>query len=475
MKKIIYGIVMGIMMVFGLSFVSAESFVEGSFISGEYVSKVKNGVTHYLTMQFIKDSKGNVVYCMEPYVTFQNGSNYKEYEWDLSSYNKLTESKRRKIELLAYYGYGYEGRTDNKWYVITQVLIWKTIDGENNVYFTDKLNGSKITILADVDLHDNLNRIVKSIDLTMVTNVTINGLNENFEIVSSPYNGYFKNNAYYIPNVSESGVIVYKRKSNYYGKNIALFVSDENQDLIRPGNVSNFDRTFTITMKTGNITLDIRDDDSVYSVEKDFSDTCYEIIDKFDNVVDTVCTGKDPLVFQTKDLPYGTYTVKQVKHGLGYVGDSETYTITIDAKNSTPVLILYNKLLRNTISLTKYACLKEDCVYEENAQFRVLDKYENVVDTLTTDEKGCASILLGYGEYSVEQISGLEGYTMSDSFTKKIVDEDSEISEVLYNYAIINEPEVLGEELPPDTGIGNWFMEIINTIRKLIKTILKFG
>lgn len=484
MKKIFYGFVMGIMMFIGMSFVYAESFVEGSFINGEFVSKVKGGVTYYLTMQFIKDSKGNIVYCMEPYVTFNPGSNYKEIEWDLSSYNKLSESKRRKVELLAYYGYGYEGRTDKKWYVITQVLIWKMVDSDENVYFTDTLNGKKISkyeeemnqILADVNKHDNLSLIAKGIDLTSVTDVTINGLNDSFEIISDPFQGEFKNNSYFLRNVSKDGVIVYKRKNNYYKNNIALFVSDSNQDLIRPGNVVNQERTFTITIKKGNITLDIRDDDSVYSTEKDFSNTCYELYDNTDRVVERVCTGDKAFVFKTDELAYGTYMIKQVSHGIGFLEDKETYKVTVSDSNPAPVVILYNKLLKNTIHLTKYACIKDDCILESNAKFRILDKYENIVDTIETDEQGKCFIVVGYGEYLVEQVSGLDNYTFSDSYVEKIVDQESKHENILYNYAINNEPEVLGEELPPDTGIGNWLIEMINNLKRLIKIILlKFG
>ena len=134
MKKILYGLLVLFSFV---SFVKAESFVEGKFISGEYVNKVKAGVTNYVTMQFIKDNDGNIVYCLEPYVLFKEGDNYEKYEWDLSSYNKLSDEQRRQIELISYYGYGYNGRTTNKWYVITQVLIWKTVDTRGDIYFTD--------------------------------------------------------------------------------------------------------------------------------------------------------------------------------------------------------------------------------------------------------------------------------------------------------------------------------------------------
>ena len=44
-----------------------------------------------------------------------------------------------RISLLAYYGYGYEGHSDQKWYAITQVMIWRTTNPESDIYFTDTL------------------------------------------------------------------------------------------------------------------------------------------------------------------------------------------------------------------------------------------------------------------------------------------------------------------------------------------------
>ena len=79
MKRFIK-ILLFILLILGIEVVKAETFVEGNYISGEYITKKKDGKIHYLTIQYLKDSKGNIVYCLEPYTKFVEGKSYTSYE-----------------------------------------------------------------------------------------------------------------------------------------------------------------------------------------------------------------------------------------------------------------------------------------------------------------------------------------------------------------------------------------------------------
>jgi hypothetical protein len=188
MKKVISLIILLFICLFCLSNnVFATKFYEGDYISGEYISKVNDGKIHYLTMKFINDSNGNVLYCMEPFVKF-----YEDYDYSKSdNYKNYDSSILRKVELLSYYGYGYKNRTSSKWYVITQYLIWKTVSS-NDIYFTDKLNGKKITkytnemneLLNDVNKHD-INNLVVNYDVDYNSNLELDL--SGYEIIKSDY------------------------------------------------------------------------------------------------------------------------------------------------------------------------------------------------------------------------------------------------------------------------------------------------
>lgn len=480
MKKKIILIIIAIILL-SITKVNAETFKEGSYLTGEYISKKHNNKTYYLTVQYIKDSSGNIIYCLEPYAEFNNTTNYQES----TSYSKLTKTKLRKIELLAYYGYGYTGRKESKWYAITQYLIWTTIDSDKNIYFTDKLNGNKISkyqeeikeILKDIENHEEKPNIQDTYTVNYNDSLEITNLNTNYDIVSSIYT-YSQDKNYLFQNITEDSTISYQKKSNKYQNSVTIYTSSNSQDLIKPGNVENTIYNIDIKVQKGDISLDIQDDNSIYTIESDFSNTCYALYNSQNEEIDRVCTGTNSMQYTTETLPYGTYTIKQLSNGIGYLKDSKEYQITIDETEEHPKVTLYNLLLRNTLNLNKYLCQEEDCKKEPDAEFSIYDSQDNLVTTLKTDNNGTSSYTLGYGTYKVVQISGKENYTLNDPFTFKVQNEEDDLTYNLNDYLIKEVEEVEKvekvEETPPATGISFTYLisNLATVIKKLISCIL---
>jgi hypothetical protein len=447
MKKIMVMFIL--LLIISVGFVKAESFVEGNFISGEYISKRKDGAIHYMTVQYLKDSNGNIVYCLEPYTKFVEGKSYTSFEGDISGYNDLSEAQKRKISLIVYYGYGYGSRNTSKWYAITQYLIWDTVtNGNGTIYFTDKLNGNKIEkytteindILSDVNNHDKKPSGIYDRTINYHEGIVVNGVDkDNYEVVNSSYK-YTFNNDLRVSDIRENGSIEFRKISNYYKNRVAIFDSTQSQDLIRPGNVNNPVYKMNVNVLKGNLILDIKKDDSVYTVESDFSNTCYDV---FRNgvIVDSVCTSNDNLVYQTVDLSYGDYEIVQKSVGIGYKKDENIYKVFMNANNPKPVINLNNLLLRNDIEIKKYACKDQVCNPESDAKFSVLDIKGNLVNNIVTDKEGHAKIELGYGTYKIKQISGLYKYSEADEYSEKIIDEDASHFKELFNYYIENKEE----------------------------------
>lgn len=468
MKRILYGLVIVIICLFiSTSSVDALSFKKGSYIGNLYVNKTKNGVTHYMSMRFIKDNLGRAVYCLEPFVLFYDGKDYNE----VIDYTKISDEKLRRVELLAYYGYGYEGRTHENWYAITQVLIWKEVDPDADIYFTNSLNGQRDdlafvnemnSLLNDVNNHDLKPDFVKDYTVNYGDNLDITGLDfANYELVCNEMSGdYFK-----LENIKESSVVTFKqKKTNYYINDIGIYIGEGSQDLLLPGNIDNKSYSFNINITKGNIELDIRDDDSVYSVENKFEDVCYEIF-KDDVVIDFICANKE-MKYLSIDLPYGDYIVKQKSTGLGYVLDKNSYKVKLNKDIAR--VTLKNYIITNDLDVTKYYCDNE-CFLEEDAEFAIYDSYDNLVTTLKTDNNGNFNYKLGYGKYYVIQNSGKEGYTKVDDFVIRVL-LDKEIKEMkledkfiptIKEEPIIDKKEPIvenvvmpeeGEIIPPDTG-----------------------
>ncbi len=478
MKRIL---IIGLLLFFiSFSFVKAETFVEGNYLSGEYISKRKDGSIHYLTVQYLKDSKGNIVYCLEPYTKFVEGKSYTSYEGNIDGYSDLSASQKRKISLIVYYGYGYGSRNTSKWYAITQYLIWDTVtDGNGTIYFTDKLNGNKIEkytseineLLKDVNSHDIKPDSIYDRTVNMNESFSVLGIDkDSYEIVSSSYEYNLSSNLL-VKNVSKNGYIELRKLSNYYQNRVAIFDSTQSQDLIRPGNVINSVYKIKVNVSKGNIVLDIKKDDSVYTVESDFSGTCYDVL-KDGIVIDSVCTNKE-MSYKTGDLPFGNYEIKQKSVGLGYRKDEKVYKVSISSNDSKPVVNLYNLLIRNEIEIKKYACKEQICDPESAAKFSVYDIKNNLVNNIVTDKDGHTKIELGYGTYKLKQISGLYGYSISDEFNEKIIDEESKHFKELFNYYIeaeeeknvddiINEPtkeEIIEKEIVNEPQIKKQVLE----------------
>ena len=63
MVKVLKRIVFVFAMFLSFSIVKAEQFKVGEYIEGEYIKMVSNNTTKYLTIQIIRDSNDNFVYC----------------------------------------------------------------------------------------------------------------------------------------------------------------------------------------------------------------------------------------------------------------------------------------------------------------------------------------------------------------------------------------------------------------------------
>ena len=122
---------------------NAATFYEGEYISNIYLKRYdhKSNLTYYQQARFFRKSGTNdFVYCLEPFIPIDPSIEYQS----TTNPTYLTEEQRIAITKLAYFGYGYGSHTDSKWYIITQVMIWKVTDPEGDFYFTDRLNGNRV-------------------------------------------------------------------------------------------------------------------------------------------------------------------------------------------------------------------------------------------------------------------------------------------------------------------------------------------
>lgn len=449
MKKII--LLFSFIVVILISFignVSATTFYEGDYIPGDYIKKEKNGIKKYKQSRFIRVSNSaNVAYCIEPWETLDTNVDYNEFE----RINNLSDFDKQKMALFAYYGYDYVDNNINhsssKWYTIAQVLIQRQADKESDIYFTDKLNGNRITKYSDeIAELENLvnNHFIKpsfnnqSFNILKGDTITLTDANN----VLEKYN-IDKSNNFQLAKIDKNQISIkaldvgeekinFTKQDNNSLDNPIIYKSPNSQDVIAKGSMINVEANINLKSFTGDIKLFKFDNDNKTCQnqgEAHLEGSIYSIYDSEyhflkDVVIDSNCEAK------FDNLEAGTYYIKEKKAGTGYEQDKITYKVTLDSNNPSKTLTLYDKVIKAKIVIhKKYGNrIRRDYKNESNALFEVLNSDNKKVSEIRTDNNGLGKIILPYGKYTIKQIEGLKNYQKSKDIhininkkTKKVI------------------------------------------------------
>ena len=413
----------------GILTCQAISFTEGSYISGSYVKKEKGTLTKYLQIRFVHDNEGKLIYCLEPFKSLDTtGVNYTTINDNLVVSSGLTESQWHRVMLLAYYGYGYTGHEEAKWYSVTQVMIWRTVEPTANIYFTSSLNGTYVTKyeaeMAEMESLINSHQIKPSFNnqhLTINLGEQIN-LADNNQVMNR-YNLLANNQINAIKqgnNLIISGNqpitstnLYYQKVDQYYPVGVVVHLSGDKQDVIGVGSYTPELESINISVTASQIKLNISVNKNVYSNEAKFTAT-YGLYDVNNNLKETITVNQSSQYLSTY-LPYGTYYVRQLNIGQGYVKDNNNYQIIINS-SEVKIVNLINNLITNEINIIK--CfgndLNNEYEPEVGAVFEIYDNQNNLVSTLETDINGQQKLNLGFGKYLIKQIKGKAKHALAE-------------------------------------------------------------
>lgn len=474
MKKILFFLItiLGITFFQNINvFASTANFYEGEYINGIYMNKRAQGskTIYYQKARFFRQTGTNTpAYCIEPFNFFSENGSYQS----TVNPNNLTAYQKERISKIAHFGYGYPGRTEEKWYAITQMMIWKEADPNGDFYFTDKLNGTRINAYVE-----EMNQINNSIYLNDITPSIIGkeyklveGESLNITDTNNVLNNYVvSNNIFKIENnklqtnklkegVYETNII---KNNNIHNSPVIFYQSPTSQDLVIMGDIDN--KNFNIKVKVIKTSIEITKIDSITKDTKPTGDAklenaIYQIYDsnlkEIDKItIDENCKG------MLNNLKFGKYYIKEIKPGTGYTLDDKMYEFEITEDNPNIKLSLENKVIETNIEINKQYGDKE-MKSEPNITFEIYDKNNNLVKTIITDEFGEAKFTLPYGKYKVKQINSTKGYQKVDDF-EIIIDSNKDQTFNLTDIKI----------KVPNTGIDN--NNLLNIIGILIFICLK--
>ena len=453
-----------------------------------------NGYMDYNSWMIKSTIDNKIYYCIDPATPLEGASvdSHTVYsnKADILAHTPLTEAKYKKVQLLAYYGYGYKDdyydHTSKKWYGITQVMIWRVMRPDLTWTFKKTRDGT-----ASNDNFKNevteMNKLVNSYDIDPIFNTKtyrlLSGTSIDVEDTNKVLYQYRQDgnnskvsinqnkNKLTISSEAEPGTynIGFKFKS-YTNDYFGAFVSSKWQDIIRMGQPDEKWAQINIQVYGGKISIqkiDATTEKAKAQGEATLKDAIYEVFNANNIKVGEIKTDESGK--GTISLDYGTYTLKEKIAPIGYNISDKEYTVTLTEQNYNRKIKVSDEVITGIIKLIKTkGGSGEKFTLEEGAKFEVLDKDGNVICELETNEKGMAIEKLVFGKYTIHQTKGAEGYVPIDDLEIEVYDNN--IYEVDVQNLKLSKLEFTKTDYSLDIPVPNCLMEIYKEDDTLIYT-----
>lgn len=420
-----------------------DSFYKAEIIEGVTYSKF-NASRQNRQAYIQRRNRDNMpVYCTEPFDLVKENYYYRAAATEAEVLTKFSVAVAKRIKLIAYYGYGYKGHEDTKWYSITQIMMWRTIDPVNKFEWTDTLGGNIIKPydkeIAEIEslivVHDKKPTLAEHINLFSIgKTLALSDDNVNladFEVVETNSASSIKDGKLILDRTKIGDYsIKIKKISNRISEAPIFYFDDVHQDIVSLGKIESPIYEIKYRVLAGRITVEKIDRDNQNNIargEAQLIGAVYDLINSSGEVIGKITIGED-FKGGIDNLPLGKYTLKETMSGNGYTLDKETYTIDLNHGKTEVSIKLSNKVIENKIKLNKYFGTNGNFKAERNINFEIYDSKGNLVKVMTTDDNGLAQISLPYGSYTIKQKNSTEGYYRVNDMIV-LVDEDNLVQE----------------------------------------------
>lgn len=424
-----------------------EEFWQSSGV-GVFASDVTSGGMDYNGWMIKSTADNRIYYCIQPEIALEgaiSGShNYVTGKENIISSSRLNATTYKRVQLLAYYGYGYKDNNVNhrskKWYGITQVMIWRTVRTNINWTFKDARYGSVNSNLYKNEVAEMESLVsnhlktpsFSSKNLKLILDDTIelndtNGVLSNYNVVGNTNNVKLSKsgNKLKITATKLGKSTITFEKVSRTTQDFALLYSTSYQDVIAMGKADPAKFSIDIEVIGGTINLQKIDGTTEKAIargEATLKGAVYGVYDTNNNLVGKITT--DDKGAGKLSLNYGKYIIKEITAPKGYKLSDKTYEVELTKENDNIDLQVSDDVITGKVLLTKKkGGTGEEFVVEANATFDIIDSTGKVVERLTTNEKGMSIVVLPYGEYTIHQTGGAEGYVFNEDFKVQLYEE----------------------------------------------------
>lgn len=434
MKKLKFFLIIVLFLFIGIN-VSAKtySFYEGKMIDNAYINRYEpsTNITYYEKSRFIRDSSTKeFAYCIEPSLHFNEDANY--------NLSELNGSKIKRLKEIAHFGYGYKNHTDKIWYAVTQVMLWKETEGDANVYFTDTLNGNKITKYDY--MMDEINQLIKDnsrlpkfdsneIYMLETQELYIKDRNNVLNNYKNNLNLKIENNGLTLKDLPVgSHTISLTRKDNNYNNPPLFYTTNNSQNLLKTGNLEYLNTSIKVNVVKTSIKIIKIDKDtgnSTNSGKASFKKTKFRVTNKDINFTREF-ELTDSNIISLENPSFGNYEIQEIESGTGYKLNNNVFEFTIDKDNLNQEITIENEVIKKKLRIFKTYGTKKKQVKEAGIEFNIFDEDNKLIKTIKTDKSGIAEITLPYGKYTIKQLTTTVGYDFIKPIIINVEDDKTE-------------------------------------------------
>ena len=327
----------------------------------------------------------------------------------------------------------YEFKFTEQNEVITKEVVNELIEGKLKIIKVDEnnepLQGVKFNIL-DLD---------KKVIDTIVTDK--NGVAVSKELEKGTYyyqeieapEGIIVDNTMYKFEVETDGQNVIKNMINYYAKG----------------------------------SLEIKKYDSN---NRTLSNVKFNILDKDNNIVDTIVTNENGIAI-SKKLPLGTYFYQEIEAPNNVVMDENKYEFGLTENNQVITKTVVNELVEGKLKIIK---VDEQDKPLAGVKFNIIDLNGNIIDTIITDENGVAeSKDIEKGKYYYQEIEAPEGIIVDNTMYEFEVEKDGQnVIKNMVNYYVKGTLEITKLVEGTNEVLANVKFNILDEQRNVIETVV---
>ena len=485
----------------GIEKVNAEVYSGQAIWPSEHISNIfirkyrSDGYIKYQQARFMRRSEDNAfVYCLQPFVDIDNNLPYYNIaRSDYASILNISEEQWNRIALLAYYGYQYNengyDHTNKKWYAITQVMIWRTIEPQNKFVFTDTLNGNDLSDkfadeIAEMDslvnnhyTRPNFNAENLNIPLGQSKTLTdSNDVLKYFSIASTEnVTAKIEGNNLIITatGIGDAKVNLVKKATKHSAPPIVYF-KEGSQNVMRVGYYDPLPALFNLKVIGGRVEINKKDSDTKNSYPQgnaSLENAIYGIYNTSDEKIGELKTDANGYAISDYLPSLGEFYIKEITPSKGYTLDKNKYSFVLNENVLLESLDVYEKVKETDLTIFKVFANSKTGILtpEPNVTFEIFlnnctprflksksnkkQMSNNVcyIDKITTDKNGYAEIKLPYGSYTFKQITSTPNYEKVDDFEFVVGDDtDSNTYKLISNAEITAKLKVI--KVDKDTG-----------------------